>query len=442
MRQIKIWINYWKTKMSGNIENSPGLSSQETNPIELPKDKRGRISWRLIKDDQPLLDAWLRQECLAIYRQFNSLSTPLLIRLKRHDIKEGFKRSPDSYYRVLDEIGIKHRKKPSGFWTKEEIEKEVESVIVEHGQINSRLLVSIQRVDLLGAIKKYPGGQTRLKEKFGIEVKAKHPGFWSIDRITQEARSVLDEHGNISYNFLSRIGRLDLVRAVYAYYPGGLIKLKTDLGLVPKQKPAGYWTREKIEEEARAFLKEHQGLSHNLLVGSKRHDLLQAIRKHYLKGLRGLIANLGLTSSKKGAGYWSEERTIYEAREFILENGAITHLLMKQRGRRDLSHAIAKFPGLLNQLKSESVMEDGKKWWGYWTKERIEEQARAFYAKEKTLNKSALLSCEENGLTQAIYSKYPGGMKALKVKLGIEKDSTSVLTEEANEDLSKLLEVV
>jgi hypothetical protein len=408
--------------------------------FQLPHDAKGRIRWSIAKADTELLGGWLEQECEPIFQEHQDFSHPLLRKLKRNDILEALRHYPGGFYRLAEEVGVKPKKKPKGFWTVEKIEAEAAAIVREHGQLNPELLVSIKRVDLLGAmVKQYPGGTLGLKAKLGMESKAKPAGYWTAETIKQEARQVINEHGKISYNFLIKLGRADLIGALRAHYPGGLVQLKKDLGIQSEQKPVGYWTIERIEEEARSILETQHDLSYNFLFNQGRSDLLNAISSHYPGGLKSLKIKFGATTSKKEAGFWSRETTEQEARKFIAENGSITHVLLRQKGRRDLSHAVAKFPGMLDQLKTEAVDDDEKRWWGYWTIERIEEEVKAFYAREKTLRRSAFRRSGAGGLYQAIHAKYPGGMKALRTKLEVtENTSVSVTKDQANDDLDSL----
>lgn len=424
--------------MIKEIKKSVSGTENRLSHFQLPHDAKGRVRWSIAKADTESLGGWLEQECGPIFQEHQDFSYPLLRKLKRNDILEALRHYPGGFYRLAEEVGVTPKKKPKGFWTVEKIEAEAAAIVREHGQLNPELLVSLKRADLLGAmVKQYPGGTVGLKAKLGIELKAKPAGYWTVETIKQEAIQVIREHGKIAHNFLIKLGRADLIGALRSY-PGGIVQLKKDLGVKSEQKPVGYWTIERIEEEAKSIFETQHDLSYGFLMNEGRSDLLNAVRSHYPGGLKKLKSKVGANNVKKEAGFWTRETTEQEARRFIAENGSISHVFLGQKGRRDLSHAISKFPGLLDRLKTESSNDEEKRWWGYWTVERIEEEIQAFYAREKTLKKSAFKKNGAGGLYQAIHAKYPGGMKALRDKL--EVNNSDVSKDEANADLETLLE--
>ena len=139
----------------------------------------------------------------------------------------------------------------------------------------------------------------RIKIEVGLELKRRPSGFWTPERTLEEVRKFYEEYGEISQQVFAKNQRLDLCGAV-AKYPGGMVALRKDLGLKVIKKPDGYWTEKRIEEEAWAFYLEYGRLTPMLLTENYRQDLIGAIATKYPGRFIGLQEKLGIRHQNHG----------------------------------------------------------------------------------------------------------------------------------------------
>ncbi len=185
----------------------------------------------------------------------------------------------------------------------------------------------------------YPGGMVALKEKLYSEARVdtiqnfppkdpsgrvKWQAFknqdWLMAYIQWESAMFVSEVGNLN-DRLMRQKQSGLRQAIDDYYPGGIVQVRQDIGLNVIRRSTGYWTPEKIREEARAFLEEaetrkitQQGLKQTGLNG-----LSMAIYRKYPGGIRQLRADLNIDSGKRPEFVSTQEANA--ALESLFEEG-------------------------------------------------------------------------------------------------------------------------
>lgn len=354
---------------------------------------------------------------------------------------------PGSLLALKRKLGIKIKQKYD-FWTKETIESEARKFMSEHGDVTHKMLRKAKRGDLSAKVHSYPGGMGALRAALGFEIRNKPPGYWTVEKIEEEARAFLEEFGNLSQAELVSKERSDLLVAISKKYPRKLWGLKVKLGLAKESNVAGYWTEEKIIEEAREFLDEFGVISHPMMTGQGRSDLCIAIVRKYPGGIRGLLKDLGLPANQTEKGSYTLEKIKELARELISEHGDISYNLLKNLGKSGLGAAIAgKYPGKMIQLRLDLGLSPRKpKPVGYWTIEKIEEESRKFYEEHGVLSQRLLNEKGRHDLQGAISSNYPGRLTALQKKLEIPisvyvSRQEPISPEQGQQDLWKLLEV-
>lgn len=258
-----------------------------------------------------------------------------------------------------------------------------------------------------------------------------------IAYIRTRGEEIFGKSGTISQKLLNKSGESSFANAVWRFYPDGLLGLKADLGIEVNKTP-GYWTKGRIEEEAGFILKEHGSLSHKLLTRIERWDLQQAIIKYYPDGINALKRNLGTrVSDQVRKGYWTPERIEREAKKFVQREGSITVSLLDKKGKSNLGSAIVhSYPGGMSKLKDKLGIK-GNKAKDFWNSERIETEAKKFVQKYGLLTKRLLDRNGRSDLRGAIAHNYPGGINALKEKLGIINAFSS---HEANDYAKGLVE--
>lgn len=290
----------------------------------------------------------------------------------------------------------------------------------------------------------YPGRLTRLKENLGLELSKRPDGYWltpdGIEAIRKQAEEFVAVEGSLSTPILkekdSRL--LHMVRQ----YSGGLTQLHQDLGIT-NPRLHRQWSQEVIIDEARKFFNENGKLSHNVLDIHDQQPLSNAIRS-YSGGIQQLRKDLGIVTTRKDRGFWTLEKIRDEAYKFYLQNKGLNRPLLRMSGESSLIDAIGKrYPGGMLQLRVDLGIEEDRKPPGYWTIERIEQEAQEVYFNSGKLT-YYLLRTTKKGLADVVRRKYPGGINTLKEKIGVidpnKKDQQSISPEEANEQMMKLLE--
>ncbi len=264
---------------------------------------------------------------------------------------------------------------------------------------------------------RYPGGMATLKMNLGLDT-AKPIGYWTPELIEQEAAQILNTHGKLTQKFLEReLHKSDLRTAISRVYPGGFIGLKEKLG-TKTQKPDGYWTQDTIEKEFAEIM--NGGQIDTTSLKKRRSDVASAISIHYPGGMRALRQKFGLEPGYREPGYWTDPQKIeFEARKVLAENnGSLSHEASKKSGTSALSYAISKYyPGGMLALREKLGDPLDRKPNGYWRNpQNIEAEAAKLIEQGIELSHRGLKKAGKNGLIGAIYMYYPGKMQALREK--------------------------
>lgn len=169
-----------------------------------------------------------------------------------------------------------------------------------HGNLSVNYLRKMGYSTLQGAIdRKYPGKITALKEQLGIIETVKPPGYWhDIENIKREALAVYQDKGRITEELLYKLGKGGLRHAIRYKYPGGFYQFRIDLGSDNTRRPNHFWTKSNIEEEAKEFFQLYGKLDVPELKKRGRMDLYSGIRKKYPGGWRQLKEDLGLSNKE------------------------------------------------------------------------------------------------------------------------------------------------
>ncbi|GEM_PF-1763982 len=407
----------------------------------LPRDPKGRIRWVLLKDQSPeVISIKIENEVRGLLAQGVLLTDKSLKGAKLSGLALGIRQLyPGGFPRLREKLAVEAHRKPYNYWTQENIEKEAQEFYEKEGNF-SGTFVRQKRADLMGAIeRKYSGGINPLRQKLKIEQKKTKPsGYWKEPKnIEQEASEVLMSQGKLTQRSIRAAGKPTLTQAIAKNYPDGMRGLVKKLGQEPTSKPKGYWTPETIEREAQEVLNIKGNLTYAILEEVDRHDLFGAIVNHYPGGIYKLKLKLSIHDTVKPRGYWTVEQIERDAEEFIKEYGNLSATLLQHSGNAALAHAISRYyPQGMKQLQKKFTVEASRKSSGYWTKENIEEEARKFVQMAGNLSYAAFRENQRNDLGIAVARKYPGGLKALRERLGIIKDqSTPILPANSDTEL-------
>ncbi len=422
-------------------------SASEQAQIPIPRDKRGRIQWRLLKGDVNQLRSVIEFHASSLISEGSPLNREAFKKAGLHSIDAAITRYyPDGMLGLKINLGLQPDKRPKSYWTNETIEEEtrifLEGRAEGKNRLTQRLLQGNGRSDLASAITNhYPGGMYVLRERLGYTNERKPVGYWTQEKIEEEARAFFEQEGELTQSLLFQKDRQDLSTQI-KHYPGGATQLRIKIGAKILRKN-GYWTEEQIESDTSQFLQEYDGITENLLTIHKRQDLLGAIRQYYPGGLIRLKERLGLIPKNKPVGYWTTERIEEETLAFLNQFGILTPGELKKNGRQDLIGAINEhYPGAFTKLKEHLGIGPDRRSNGHWRNPKnVEEEARILLDNGYSIaNKD--LRAEHSGFISAVRKYYPGGLIALREKLGIANGERLILIspDEANEQLRRLLE--
>lgn len=388
----------------------------------------------------------IEEEARSFFEQHGGLSLGLLRAGDRNDLYHAVSKYYPGKMRALKKaLGIPEGRNAVGYWTPEIIEREARDFLEREGRLSWTLLVDKKMGSLARGISDfYPGGMNQLRINLQIPLAQRQGGYWeNVEVIREEARNAISSGVDISADKLARAGLSSLAAAINKYYPGKTRQLRVDLGLDQPKRPDDYWTAEAIEREAREVLQTEGVLSQAVLKRLGKGYLSSAISKYYPGGMHALKVVLEMKTIKPD-GYWTTERIEQEALDFYLSHGALTDAVLNERGRADLAGALSKYPGRMSELKRKLGIAATEKPKGYWTPEQTEKEALEFFEKEGQLTHDILRERGRWDLLNAINGKYEGRMTTLRQKLGITEPKTSeeiVDSNRANEQLGKLLEV-
>src|SRR3989344_734523 len=207
-------------------------------------------------------------------------------------------------------------------WDQEKVLVQAQAFVAEHGGINTVLLTELGRSDLLHAAKNYfPGRLAGLQAELGVSAMRKPNGYWTVENIERDTRIFVSTYGGFSEDLAVEHGAQALYGVAYSKFPGGIHALKEKIGAKNKRGKAGSWTEERVLKEARDFIVEHGKFTSKVLVESGRYDLLNAV--HMVSGgVRSLREQLGLEQLKRPDGYWSDLANVEkEAADYFKANG-------------------------------------------------------------------------------------------------------------------------
>jgi hypothetical protein len=190
-----------------------------------------------------------------------------------------------------------------------------------------------------------------------------------------------------------------------------------------KKKPNGYWKNpEAIVAEAKKFVEIYGELKEETLNGNGYSSLLRAIRLYYEGSIHQLRMDLGLENRRKREKYWTPENIEAEAKAFYEAEGDLSLKLLLEKNRTDLrSTIVRRYPGGIRALTMKLGLGGMRKEKDYWKDPgTIEQEAKRFYKTFQTFFDLDMNREGYSSLCKAIYKYYPGGKPALVEKLGIQ----------------------
>lgn len=315
-------------------------------PIPISRDARGRIKWVEFKETPGLRVLAIEQEARRLLAEDGNF-TQANIRVREKTLVTGIQLYyPGQFTGLRVSLGLEVERRPNGYWTKETIEQEAAETYARLGTLSQKALLKDGNSGLSMAIaSKYPGKMRALRTQIGLSIPLKRD-YWTPEQVEKTAQEILAEYGDLSRKTLIKAGRLDFANAMQKRYPGGSAALAERLDLAPTVHKRGHWTVETIESDIASFIDKFGSLSYGLLERNGYSPLSSAIVENYPGGIVALKEKFGIAPQVQPPGYWTAERVEEEARKFLAEHGTLTHTALQKHGMNSLSAAMSSiYPG-------------------------------------------------------------------------------------------------
>lgn len=231
--------------------------------IDIPRDSRGRIRWRLLHEQGQIIDI-LQNEIRFFHEQYGEVTPRLLIQNHRSDLAGAVQHYyPGSWRQLRRDVKIPpHNIQDKGLRGIDPSQKAEE--IEKYGLFLMKKGVNISHQALVEAgedwyrrsiIRYYSGGIKALRDKLSVtEGKAtRGRDYWTkLDNIEEEAQIIYEEYGDLTASIIRNAGKEDLMGGIFRHYPGKLTGLKEKI--VTMLDPKVMLSPEEANEQLRRLL--------------------------------------------------------------------------------------------------------------------------------------------------------------------------------------------
>lgn len=354
------------------VQNTDDLGSQTVekgqapiNPIqsldfEVPRSPAGRIDWKTLQMNPEHLKRYIEVEALKAKNEGIAITFNSLLESGRAGLNDAIRIYYPGGIRELrtniDDSTIA-LKRVRGFWDNPiAIEAEARKILEEKGDFRDRILRETGNSSLGFAINRYyQGGMPALRKKLGLDENIPLQEYWNdTTNIEVEAKKIIASKGALTQKTIKDSNTIGLMHAIDTKYPGGLTALKSKFG-IESTRPDGYWKDSKnIEKEAREAMDQGVNLTSDNLRDAGLSSLAAAISQNYPDGLPGLKKVLFGIEGPRPNGYWKDPANIEkEARDALLEGITISASALLEARRSSLRSAIKDYPGGMHALKEK-----------------------------------------------------------------------------------------
>lgn len=280
------------------------IETKNINHLEdnLPRGKRGQIRWSRIPQEEIII--YLEEKARALLQEKESLNRA---NLNKNKMKWFVSAVEHFYPGGLCALKKKHNQpvnKPHGYWQRPEAIEEMKLIAFDlfkqAGKVSKNVFEELDRSALSYAITHYyPGGYSQLIEDLGGRLKLMkdfgyksfrgYKDYWSkIDILKQESILFVKEHGDITNTLLRDNKRTDLYKGIHRYYPGGLMQLRIDFGIVTALPY--------VDKQTRVFIDKNGTIWTTCQVVAERIGMSSTKVKSYLQdhnidSIKGLVRN-------------------------------------------------------------------------------------------------------------------------------------------------------
>lgn len=366
----------------------------------------------------------------------------LIIEVKKGDsetilARSVFNKTINQFNTTSLEPSLSPDRKHLGYWNVDLVRKLAQDFYDRFGDLSIELVErEMPELHLQSAVNsvKYPGGWTGLRKDVGA-VQADEFGLITDEQGLQWAgASYIAQEAGVTIKVVQRILKDALVAKKDGRGINGkkmdIYSLQESLKLI-RERPitTTSWFEmdpekriQYIEEEARKFFEQNGKLDQESLKASDYGWLVSGIGTYYPGKLLALREKLGIGEERHERGYWQNIFNIDEAaRKLIASGGSLTKKGLKAAKLTSLGNATNKYyPGGMPALRAKlGVAEILRRPDDYWTPTTIESEAQEMLAQGIDLISNRMKDAGYGYLLSAINTKYPGNMATLRRKLSI-----------------------
>lgn len=326
--------------------------------------------------------------------------------------------------KVAEKLGRVTQQRKTGHWTLKRVKQACRDFIDEHGHFPTQreLTNRNDRYRGLNSGMNRHGGLERIRRLIGAGSDRAPKNYWSRERILTQTREIVREHGSLpNQRELREMGHGALAGAIGKYT--SLTEVRRDLGLDVTKAGKGFWTEERIIEECRRVVDEHGDLPtkdefKELGLGALAGQIEKRGGYPYFRG------KLGLDTIYKRKGFWNRDNTYAEADRLYTEYGDLPpESKLRELGMGTLPQAAREHFGGMQNLRETlreahgdlDDTEENMKDLAY-----VQDQLRQIRDEndlKRIPGQETLIQLGRGDLVQAI-RRYHGGMNAVRGSLG------------------------
>ena len=241
-------------------------------------------------------------------------------------------------------------RKPINYWKDwKNVEYELRKIIEEIGQFPTQQdLIELNRGDLIGATTRHHGGLIKVGKDMGYSHVKRSSGYYTSENIKKEIRAIVQEIGHFpSHAELKNLGKTTLSNYLTKY---GTSKMKEEFDIEENRKPDNYWKKwEYVEGKLIEIIEEIGHFPTVTELRSRGNDDLYSAMIRHHGGSRKIRSKMGYGAIIREPNYWKDLGAVLnEASEIITEHGfdeLPSQKILGELGHSSLSVAISKYHG-------------------------------------------------------------------------------------------------
>ncbi len=220
-------------------------------------------------------------------------------------------------------LGYTLYKNHRGYWSEEKIYNELEQLIKKLGHFPSYNEVLLNKKCLISAIG-VSGGFTKYRKLLNCSLPKNQNGYWTKENIKKELLVYINKYGDFpTSGDLRKRGHTKLLSAISESH--GINWFCTEMGYVIKKNSTNYWSKKLVYSELEKIIIDigHFPKSEELKLMGKG-GMISAILKN--GGFSKISVDMGYEPYKHPTSYWNDKEAVFELNKIILKIGRFPSL--------------------------------------------------------------------------------------------------------------------